>query len=690
MTGEQFDQKKLPQFTQINPATIVPQLEKHLTHHRNTLKKLLAQDTPYTWANLMQPMAMMHDELHHFWAPIGHLHGVLETEALREAYNAALPLMTAYYTELSQNEALYQAIAAIAASPDFKQLSADKRKIIENELRDFKLAGIHLPADKKARMAALQQQMSQLVTKFSENLLDATGAFTYHTEDIKALSGLPEQALQLAIDNAKRRNLPGYVITLDFPSYSTAMRFIANRPLRQKLYEAYTTRASDQGPHAGRYDNTAIMDDILRVRHEMAQLVGFDNFATYSLATKMAKTPEEVLSFLQQLVQKSRAMAKHEYAEVVAFAHDTDQIDDFSAWDLAYYAEKLGEKKFHFSPEELRPYFPIDKVLAGMFSLVHKLYGITIREQTDVDIWHPDVRFFAIYDAKNNLRAGFYTDLYARPHKRDGAWMDDCRTRHVLPNGQVELPVAFLTCNFMPPVGDQPALLTHDDVVTVFHEFGHCLHHMLTKVDEAAVAGINGVPWDAVELPSQFMENFCWEKASLDMIAQHYQTHEPLPDDLYQKMLAAKHYQTGLQMVRQLEFSLFDFRMHLEFDPNKLSNAPAGSYVYATLNDVRKQTAVAKAPDWNRFPNSFSHVFAGGYAAGYYSYKWAEVLSADAYAQFEEHGIFDAKTGRAFLENILEVGGVRDPMDAFIAFRGRKPSIDALLRHNGITEESPQ
>lgn len=666
----------LPHFNNIEPATIPSMIKSLLDKHREQLKSLLTQSA-YSWENLMRPLEDMDDELSKIWSPIGHLHAVMETDALRQAYNDTLPHLTEYATEFSQNEALYNATASIANSADFKTLSAAQRKILEHDLRDFKLSGVNLSADKKKRVAELEQQLSQLTTKFSENVLDATHAYTYHTTSVDALAGLPEQALQLARDNAKHHNLEGYVITLDYPSYSTALKFLKDRELRKTLYEAYSTRASDLGPNAHTWDNTEVINGILNCRKELAELIGYKNYADYSLVPKMAKTSQEVLTFLQDLLTQSRPIAQAEYQELLSLAKKVDNITDLAAWDASYYSEKLQESKFQFTQEDLRPYFPIDKALQGMFSIVNKLYGITIQQEDGVETWHPDVRFFTIRDEKNELRGGLYTDLYARPHKRDGAWMDECVGRRVI-NHHIQQPIAFLTCNFMPPVSGKPALLTHDDVITLFHEFGHCLHHLLTKVDYASAAGINGVAWDAVEFPSQFMENYCWDKKSLALIAEHYETKQPLPDDLYQKMLAAKHFQTGLQMVRQLEFSIFDFRLHLEYD------ASAPHQVQKILDDVRNKTSVIPVPEFNRFQNSFAHIFAGGYAAGYYSYKWAEVLSSDAYEQFEEHGIYDRNTGKSFMENILEVGGSRDPMESFIAFRGRAPKVDALLRLSGI------
>jgi len=677
MSQAVFDQSQLPDFRAIKPDIIEPTIRHLLEKNRQRINQLLTQTAPFTWENLLHPLEDMSDELHKIWSPIAHLHSVMQSEALRKAYNNTLPLLTEYHTEISQNEKLFSATESIAKRPDFFSLNDAERKIIENDIRDFKLAGIHLSANQKIRMAALQQELSQAMTTFSENILDATDAYHLNITNVEQVKGLPEQAIQLAVQKAKERGLPGYVITLDYPVYSTAMKFLQDRNIREKLYTAYATRASDQGPFAGKWDNSKIIEDILRIRHEIAQLVGYKNYADYSLTTKMANTADEVLHFLNDLLIRSKPIAEKEYAEVAALAKQLDGLDKIAIWDVAYYSEKLRVAKYDFTQEDVRPYFPIDKVLTGMFTIVNKLYGITIREDKNIDVWHQDVRFFSIYDDKNNLCAGFYIDLFARPQKRDGAWMDDCRSRKKL-NGETQLPVAYLTCNFMPPIENKPALLTHDDVLTLFHEFGHCLHHMLTKVDYPSVGGINGVPWDAVEFPSQFLENFCWEKESLDLIAEHYETGAPLPDALYEKMLKAKFFHSGLQMVRQLEFALFDFRLHLEYDPEQ------SAQVQRILDEVREKAAVITVPAFNRFQHSFSHIFGGGYAAGYYSYKWAEVLSADAYSKFEEEGIFNRATGESFLKNILETGGVRDPMLSFTAFRGREPSIDALLKQSGI------
>ncbi|HEU5281581.1 MAG TPA: M3 family metallopeptidase [Gammaproteobacteria bacterium] len=675
-----FPTEQLPDFQAVRPETVQANIQNQLDQNRATLKKLLAQTGPFTWDNLMQPLEDMGDALQKKWSPVSHLHAVMETDALRDAYNQTQPLLVTYGTELSQNQDLYLAIKSIADSQTFATLTPAQQKIIENELRDFKLAGVNLPADEKTKLAALEQTLSKASTTFSQHLLDATHAYHLHITNDADIAGLPEQAKQLAIENAKHRNLDGYVFTLDYPSYSTAIRFLNNRPLRETLYCAFTTRASDQGPNAGQWDNTDTMETVLKTRHAIANLVGFPNFAAYSLATKMAKKPEDVLHFLTDLLKRSKPIAEKEMAEVIALAKK-DGVNDLQAWDVPYYSEKLQEATFEFTQEDLRPYFPVHKALSGMFTIIQQLYDIHIQEEPSVKTWHTDAKFFSIKDKHGAWVGGFYIDLYARPHKRDGAWMDECRVRKQV-NDDLQLPIAYLTCNFMRPINNQPALLTHDDVVTLFHEFGHCLHHLLTTVKHPSVAGINGVPWDAVEFPSQFMENFCWERASLDLIAEHFETGEPLPDHLYQKMLSAKHFQTGMQMVRQLEFSLFDFRLHLNYQPNEKNQ------VQRVLDETRKETAVLTTPVYNRFQHSFSHIFAGGYGAGYYSYKWAEVLSADAYAAFEEEGIFNASTGQRFKDNVLAVGGVRDPLISFKAFRGREPQIDALLRHSGILPPS--
>lgn len=670
----------LPNFSCVSPENIAPSLKQLLTQNRQELQELLKQKN-FSWENLIAPIEDMSDKLSKFWSPISHLHGVMENEGLRAAYNKCLPLLTEYNTEIMQNENLYYAVQSIAQSDEYKKLNEAQRKVIDDELRDFRLAGVGLPPQDKSRFADLQKELSQLTTHFSENVLDATNAWTFHVTDINALKGLPESALEIAKQNAEQKNLSGWLLTLDYPCYAAVMKYLVNRELRWSMYEAFVTRGSDQGPFAGKYDNTDLMEKILKTRHELALLLGFKNFAEYSLATKMADKPERVLDFLNDLVKRSKNIATQEMKAIADYAKEHDNIDRIEAWDVPYYSEKLRQLNYAISQEDLRPYFPVPKVLDGMFAVVGQLYGVKITERFDVDLWHPHVQFFEIHDLDGKLRGSFYTDLYARPNKRDGAWMDDARIRRILPDGSLQYPVAYLTCNFSRPIGGKPSYLTHEEVITLFHEFGHCLHHLMTKVDYASVSGINGVPWDAVEFPSQFMENFCWEKETLKLISENEKTGETLPDSLYNKMLAAKNFQPGMHILRQLEFALFDFRLHLEYDPNK------GQQVQKILNEVRENISVVPFPKFNRFQHSFSHIFAGGYAAGYYSYEWAEVLASDAFSRFEEQGVFNPEVGRSFLQNILEKGGTRSPMDLFVAFRGREPTIDALLRHHGLVNE---
>lgn len=682
MTNPLLQPTDLPQFTQIKSEHIEPALDQILAENRQQLKTLLAQQPPFTWANLMQPLDDMSDRLGHMWSPVSHMHSVVSSEALRKAYNACLPKLTEYSTELGQNQQLYQAIRSIAEGEEYQKLDTAQRKVIDDELRDFRLAGVALPVDKKKRYQAIQQRLAELSTKFEEHLLDATDAWQKHITDVKQLAGMPERALEAAAETAKRHAKTGWLLTLDFPSYDAVMRYAANRELRQEIYTAYTTRASDQGPFAGKYDNSTIMDEILALRHELAQLLDFNNYTELSLATKMAKTPQQVLDFLQDLAQRARPAAFADYQALCQMAQEEWDAQEVQPWDIPYYSEKLRKLLYDISEEEIREYFPLAKVLSGLFAVVGQLYGIKIVQTANKEVWHPDVQFFSVHNEQNELLGQFYLDLYARPQKRGGAWMDDCKGRRRLADGSLQIPVAYLTCNFSAPTGDKPALLTHDEVTTLFHEFGHGLHHMLTKIDYAGVAGINGVPWDAVEFPSQFMENWCWHKESLDLIAAHYKTGKPMPEALLARMQEAKNFQAGMQVVRQIEFSVFDFRIHLEFD------AKRGARIQQILDEVRKQVGVVPVPAFNRFQHSFGHIFGGGYAAGYYSYKWAEVLACDAFSKFMENGILDQKTGRAFLHNILEQGGSQEPMDLFVKFMGREPKIDALLREYGLVEDS--
>jgi oligopeptidase A len=667
----------LPPFSQIRPEHVEPAIDFLLADNRQRIEALLdGLDTP-TWDTLVAPIEDWEDRLSRAWSPVGHLNAVMNNEALRSAYNACLPKLSDYATEMGQNERLYRAYKAVAESGE--ALDEGQRKVLENALRDFHLSGVDLPADKKARFKAISQELSQLTSKFEENLLDATNAWSKLVTDEAALAGMPESAKDLARQTAAQRDQEGWLLTLEFPSYYPVLTYAEDRGLRRELYEAYHTRASERGPHAGQFDNTGAMERILALRHELARLLGFANYAERSLAKKMARSTGDVVSFLEDLARRSRPQAEREMVELTAFARERDGLDALEAWDVAYYSEKLREQRYAFSQEEVRPYFPATRVVPGLFAVAERLFGVTIREVDGIDVWHPDARFYEIRDGAGELRGQFYLDLYARPKKRGGAWMDDCmgRMRH---GERLQTPVAYLICNFTPPVGAKPSLLTHDEVETLFHEFGHGLHHMLTRVDYPPIAGINGVAWDAVELPSQFLENWCWEREALDLIAGHYETGAPMPDDLYGRMKAAQTFQSAMQMVRQLEFALFDFRLHLGYDPAH------GGRIYETLDAVRREVAAIRYPEFNRMPHGFSHIFAGGYAAGYYSYKWAEVLSADAFSLFEERGVFDPETGRSFREHILERGGSRDAMDLFVAFRGRGPRIDALLRHSGIAE----
>ncbi|MBD1583139.1 oligopeptidase A [Pseudoalteromonas sp. S16_S37] len=667
----------LPPFSKIQPEHIVPALKKAIAHCRETIDEVLKNDA-FTWQNLVLPMEEADDKLSRMWSPVSHMHSVVNSDALRKAYDECLPLISEYSTYVGQHQGLYQAYKSIKESDEFAKMSVAQQTTINNELRDFALSGIALSEDKQKRYGEISARLSELAAKFGNNVMDATQAWQKHITDESQLSGLPESALALAKHTAQAKGLEGWVFTLDFPSYLPVMTYADNRELREEAYRAFVTRASDQGPNANEFDNSQIMAEALALRHELAQLLGFESYAHKSLATKMAESPEQVFAFLNDLAAKSKPQAQAEVAELVEFAKSQHGIEQLEAWDYGYYGEKLKQAKYAISDEQLRPYFPANTVLSGLFKTVERLFGIKVTEIKEFDSYHPDVRFFAIHDRNGELRGHFYLDLYARENKRGGAWMDDCMGRKVRANGQLQTPVAYLVCNFNKAVGDKPALFTHDEVTTLFHEFGHGIHHMLTQVDAASVAGINGVAWDAVELPSQFLENWCYEEEALSFISGHYETGEPLPKELLDKLLAAKNYQSAMQMLRQIEFSLFDFHIHADYKPSTQCN------IQGILNAVREKTAVIKAPEFNRFQHSFSHIFAGGYSAGYYSYKWAEVLSADAFSKFEEEGIFNEQTGREFMEHILEKGGSEPPMVLFTRFRGREPQVDALLRHSGI------
>ena len=667
----------LPPFDSIKPEHIKPAIEILIERSKAAVDQ--AANAKVSWNNLILAIDAVDDKLSKAWSPVSHMNSVLSSDELREAYESCLPLLSEYGTWVGQHKGLFEAYKTLSESEEFATLSNSQKKVITNALRDFKLSGIDLSEDKQKRYGEIQARMSELSSTFSNNVLDATNAWQKVITDEKELVGLPESAIAAAKQMAELKELDGWLFTLDFPSYLPVMTYSENAGLREEMYTAFVTRASDQGPSAGQFDNSAIMDELLTLRHELAQMLDFDTYADSSLATKMANDVEQVLGFLNQLAEKSHPQALREVEELRTFAQSEYQITDLNPWDYGFYGEKLKQAKYAISDEELRPYFPEDRVLSGLFTTVNKLFGITISEQKEgIKTWHKDVRYFDIHDADKQYRGSFYLDLYAREKKRGGAWMDVCRTRMRDAQGNLQTPIAYLTCNFNQPIGDQPALFTHDEVVTLFHEFGHGIHHMLTQVEEAAVSGISGVAWDAVELPSQFLENWCWEEQALAFISGHFETNDPLPKDMLDKMMAAKNFQSAMMMVRQLEFSLFDFRIHSEFKTEGFS-------IQSVLDQVRKQVSVITAPAFNRFQHSFGHIFAGGYAAGYYSYKWAEVLSADAFSKFEEDGIFNQETGQSFLNNILERGGSAEPMELFTAFRGREPNIDALLRHSGIS-----
>jgi oligopeptidase A len=709
-----LDFSGLPRFAQIKPEHVAPAIEQLLAENRALIARLLASGAPPTWQNFIAPMEDANERLSRAWGPVGHLNAVMNSPELREVYNAMLPKITQYYAELGQNLALFEKFKALHNSPEFAGLSAARKKIIENELRDFRLGGAELPDAQKARFLEIQEHLAELSSRFSDNLLDATNDYSLLIENRDDLGGLPDDVLQAAQEAAQTAGKSGWLFTLKAPSYMPVMQYADNRALREKMYRAYGTRASEFGKPE--WDNTRLMEEIIKLRGEEAQLLGFANYGELSLASKMANSPQQVLEFMRELSRRARPFAEKDLTELREFARAELGIDDLQSWDVGYASEKLREQRYAFSEQDVKQYFPEDAVLPGMFKLVETLYGLKIKA-AQAPVWHVDVRFFDIRNQQNQLVGQFYLDLYARNSKRGGAWMDDVITRRRLAMG-IQTPVAYLNCNFSPPVGGasasseqgpaqrdvnvrepdaaaastgvntprspgrRPAVFTHDEVITLFHEFGHGLHHLLTEVEDLGVSGINGVEWDAVELPSQFMENFCWEWEVLRGMTRHTDTGEPLPRALFDKMLAAKNFQSGLQTLRQIEFSLFDMLMHSNFE------AGGGKSILQLLDEVRAEVAVLIPPAFHRLPHSFSHIFAGGYAAGYYSYKWAEVLSADAYSLFEENGVLNPDVGARFRGEILAMGGSRGAMQSFTAFRGREPSIDALLRHNGLLETS--
>lgn len=677
MTGSDL-QINRPAFAAVDIDTIEATLDDHLARCRKVVAEA-STSRPVTWQSLMQSQAEAHNALHLFWSPISHLNAVTNTVALRDVYNRCLPRLSAYWTELGQNRALHNATLALQESPEFASLSDAQRREIENDLREFELGGVALDDTDKQRFGEIAQDLSRLTTEFSDNVLDATNAWEKLIGDVQELDGLPASAIEAARQRAAGKSMQGWLLNLEFPVYHAVTTFANNRALREELYTAYVTRASATGPHGGQWDNGAGMNSILQRRAEKAALLGRSNYAELSMARKMVENPAQVIDFLDGLAEQAVPVAQSEFDAICRFAESDLGLaaDDVAAWDVPWVSDKLKKRDHDLSDDDLKPYFPASRAIPGLFAVCGQLFGLHIEAEEGVDVYHPEVTYYAITDSQGQLRGGFYLDPYAREHKRGGAWMDVCTTRQRL-GETVQLPVAYLVCNLTPPVGDAPALLTHQEVTTLFHEFGHGLHHMLTRMDTAGVSGINGVEWDAIELPSQFLENWCWERESLDLIAGHVETGEALPDELLEKLRGARTFQAAMQLVRQLEFALFDMHLHLD------STVERAADIQSTLDAVRARVAVVPTPDFNRFQNGFSHIFAGGYAAGYFSYKWAEVLSADAFSRFEEEGIMNADTGREFLTEILEVGGSRDAMASFVAFRGRKPAIDALLRHSGL------
>ncbi len=666
-----------PQFNSIDIEQFSPQFKQQLTETQQQINALLQQTSSYTWDNLMLPIEELEDELDKTFAPVRHLHGVRDSKVLRDTYEQCLAALTDYATWMGQNTGLYQAVKQLAERDDFNQLSNAQQQVIAHQLRDFRLAGVQLADADKERYQIMQKRLAELTTQFEQNVLDATQAWQHHVTDETQLAGLPEHAVAQAREVAQRQQVAGWILTLDFPCYFAVICYAEEAKLRETLYRAYVTRASELADQ-NQYDNSEVMVEIIQLRHQLAQLVGFDNYAQYSLATKMAEDSKQVLDFLQDLVQRVRQQAQQDFEQLEQFARQHYQVETLQPWDVNYFSEKLRQHAYAISQEDLRPYFPEDQVLTGMFDIVQRLYGITLQECHEVDTWCDEVRCFAVNDAQAKTVGYLYIDLYARSGKRSGAWMDECVIRRRTARGQLQLPMAFLTCNLAPPSLQKPALFSHDEVLTIFHEFGHCLQHLLTQVEYADVSGIRGVPWDAVELPSQFFERWVWQPQALALISRHYQTGASLPKDMIDNLLHSRHFQAAMQLVRQLEFALFDFNLHHQVPPTSAKE------IARLLEDLRQQVSVVPVPDYHRFQHSFSHIFAGGYAAGYYSYLWAEVLACDAFDQFLTHGIFDEACGRSFLNTMLAQGGSCDAMQLFVDFCGRQPSMDAFLIDQGV------
>ena len=675
MSGNPLEKNTdLPPFNEVKNEHMLGAIQKITQNNLEQIDRLCSVDAETGWSTIVE-LEKLDNRLGKAWAPISHLNAVKNSKELRVIFDECLQLLSDYSAKVNQNKALFKKYEGIGASEN--NLNSAQKKVVDDALRDFRLSGIDLPEDKQARYTAVRKSLSALGSKFDQNVLDATMAWSKHFSSAEPLKGLPKSALDSAQQAAKEKDLEGYLITLEYPSYFAVITYAEDEALRKEIYLAYTTRASEQGPHAGQFDNSTIMSEILELRQELAALLGFEHYAAYSLATKMADSVEQVFKFLEQLVSCSLAQGKKELAELCEYASSTFGVNTLNAWDVAFYSEKLRLHLFDISDEKLRSYFPEDKVIAGMFTITRELFGVSIEQKDSNVLWHPDVKYYEIFDNETGQKlAAFFLDLYARANKRGGAWMDDYQGRFSY-DDKKQLPIAFLTCNFSAPTAAGPVTLTHNEVTTLFHEFGHGIHHMLTKVEYLSVSGINGVPWDAVELPSQFMENFCWQEESLALISSHVETGLPLPAEVLKKMLDARNFQSAMQMLRQLEFSLFDLRIH--------SKKEGSVDIQAELDQVRKEVAVLIPPSFNRFQHGFSHIFSGGYAAGYYSYKWAELLSADAFSKFEEEGILNKEVGASFKETVLANGGAVPPLDLFQAFRGREPTIDALLRHSGIS-----
>jgi oligopeptidase A len=667
-----LDFSGLPRFAEIRPEQVTPAVEQLLADGRATVQAVLR--APATWEGFVAPLEDANERIGRAWGQVAHLHAVMDSAELREAYNANLPKITKYWTELGQNLELFEKYKALRAAREFEALTAARKRIVDNAIRDFRLGGAELAPEKKKRYAAIQEELSRLGAKFSENLLDATNAFSIYVTKAQA-AGIPQDVLQAAREAAEKDGKEGWKFTLHMPSYLPVMQYADDRALREKMYYASSTRASEFGKPE--WDNAPLIASIVPLRRELARLLGYRNYAEVSLVPKMAQSAQQVLAFLDDLARRARPFAEKDVEELKSFSREELGVPDLQAWDVAYASEKLRLRRYSFSDQEVKQYFPEDAVLRGLFRVAETLYQVRILE-SKAPAWHPDVRFFEVRDSSGAAIGQFYVDLYARETKRGGAWMDDAIARR-RKRERIQNPVAYLNCNFSRPVGEKPALFTHDEVLTLFHEFGHGLHHLLTRVEDLGVSGLNGVEWDAVELPSQFMENFCWEWDVLREMTRHVDTGLPIPRTLFDRMLAAKNFQSGLAMLRQIEFAVFDMRLHSDFDP------AAGRTAQQLLEEVRRQVAVLFPPAYNRFPNSFGHIFGGGYAAGYYSYKWAEVLSADAYSLFEEQGVLSPDAGARFRDEILAVGGSRPAVESFRAFRGREPTVDALLRHNGMT-----